>query len=66
MGIKSDEISNIFNLYETTSNIDKYGEKGTGVGLSTVNKIIDLLGGTIQVSSEEGKGTTFTFSIKDK
>jgi signal transduction histidine kinase len=66
MGIKNDEISNIFNLYETTSNIDKYGEKGTGVGLSTVKKIIDLLGGTIQVSSEEGKGTTFTFSIKDK
>jgi len=66
IGIKNDEISNIFNLYETTSNIDKYGEKGTGVGLSTVKKIIDLLGGTIQVSSEEGKGTTFTFSIKEK
>lgn len=66
IGIKNDEISNIFNLYETTSNIDKYGEKGTGVGLSTVKKIIDLLGGTIQVSSEEGKGTTFTFTIKDK
>ena len=66
IGIKNDEISNIFNLYETTSNIDKYGEKGTGVGLSTVKKIIDLLGGTIQVSSEKGKGTTFTFSIKEK
>ena len=66
MGIKSDEIFNIFNLYETTSNIDKYGEKGTGVGLSTVKKIIDLLGGSIQVSSVLGKGTTFTFSIKDK
>ena len=66
MGIKSDEIFNIFNLYETTSNIDKNGEKGTGVGLSTVKKIIDLLGGSIQVSSVLGKGTTFTFSIKDK
>ncbi|MBS3777319.1 MAG: GAF domain-containing sensor histidine kinase [Bacteroidales bacterium] len=64
IGIKDEEIKNIFNLYETTSNIDRYGNKGTGIGLSTVKKIIELLEGTIEVKSEIGVGTIFTFSIK--
>ncbi|MBS3772077.1 MAG: HAMP domain-containing histidine kinase, partial [Bacteroidales bacterium] len=34
------------------------------IGLSTVKKIIELLEGTIEVKSEIGVGTIFTFSIK--
>jgi len=38
--------------------------QGSGIGLATVKKIIDSLGGTIEVSSEIGEGTLFTFTVE--
>lgn len=36
---------------------------GTGLGLSIVKKILELMGSTIHLSSESGKGSTFTFEL---
>ncbi len=42
------------------------GIKGTGLGMSIVKNIINMMGGSIQIDSEEGKGTTFTIQLSLK
>ncbi|HLW31906.1 MAG TPA: HAMP domain-containing sensor histidine kinase, partial [Aequorivita sp.] len=64
MGIPMDKMDHIFELFATTDVLDRDGRQGTGIGLSTVKKLVDRLEGKIDVSSELGKGTTFKFSIK--
>lgn len=62
-GISKKNQSTIFNLFQIASAEDQFGNKGNGIGLATVKKIIEKLGGKIHVKSEEGKGAEFHFSI---
>ncbi|WP_044398013.1 ATP-binding protein [Lacinutrix sp. Hel_I_90] len=63
VGIPKNKQKEIFDLFTTIGTIDRNGNKGHGIGLSTVQKLIKSLGGNISVSSVEGKSTTFEFSI---
>jgi len=56
-GISSDNLKRIFNLYFTTKS------KGSGIGLSVVQKIISEHNGLISVQSEPDKGTVFSILI---
>lgn len=62
IGIPSDKIETIFDSF---IKIDSFSQ-GNGLGLSICKSIVKLLGGKINVVSEPGKGSTFTFSIKMK
>jgi signal transduction histidine kinase len=53
VGIKPEHLSRIFDLYFTTK------ERGTGIGLSMVYRIIQMHDGEIEVQSTPGRGTTF-------
>ena len=53
-GIAADQHEAIFTPYFTTK------AEGTGLGLTVVHNIVEQHGGTIQVASQEGKGSTFT------
>src|SRR5699024_10726565 len=64
MGIPEDQLENIFDLFSIANERDRYGKKGNGIGLSTVQRLVHKLGGEISVESEYGKYTSFTFSIK--
>ncbi len=59
-GIKKEFLSNIFNLYFTTK------AKGTGIGLSIVQRIIYEHGGIISVESEENTGAEFHIKLPVK
>ena len=58
---KLDEIFARFKQVYDKSDTAKFG--GTGLGLSISKGLVHLLGGEISVESEEGKGTTFSFTI---
>ncbi len=56
-GIDQKTQARLFEPFFTTK------KRGTGLGLSIVRQIIDLHGGTIEVESEAGKGTTFRIEL---
>lgn len=60
IGIPSEEIGKLFSEFFRASNAKETQIEGTGLGLSIVKRIIDNHNGTINVSSVEGVGTTFT------
>jgi K+-sensing histidine kinase KdpD len=63
-GIETEKLETVFGLFTIGGQLDNNGEKGHGIGLSTVQKIIDGLGGKIRVSSELGSYSEFIFTIK--
>lgn len=65
MGVPKDKQKEIFSLFTTVGNLDRNGNKGHGIGLSTVSKLVAGMGGEISIESELGKGTTFNFSINN-
>ena len=62
-GIATDDYERIFQIFEVVSTQDRFGQKGSGIGLATVKKIVEDLGGTIYVESEIGMGAKFIFTI---
>ncbi|AIY13663.1 sensor histidine kinase [Cellulophaga baltica] len=64
LGIPEDKYDRIFDIFTINSPQDKFGVRGNGIGLATVKKIIEKLGGEITVRSTLGKGSKFSFTIK--
>ena len=58
VGIPKENLEKVFSPFFTTKT------KGNGLGLAEVHKIVLAHGGTIDVSSEEGQGTTFTIKLR--
>ena len=60
-GMTNEEQQRVFNAFERLSNAA--AKDGFGLGLSIVQRIVSMLGGTIQLESEKGKGSRFTVGI---
>ena len=66
IGMSQDYLTKIFDAFTRERNTTKSKITGTGLGMSIVKKYVDLLGGTIEVESELGKGSTFTVTLKHR
>lgn len=63
-GIPDSKKESLFDLFNTAHDADKYGNKGTGIGLYTVKTLVEKLGGEVSLTSKVNEGTTFSFSVE--
>jgi signal transduction histidine kinase len=58
-GIPRENLQRVFDAFYSTK-----PDNGTGIGLAMAKKIIEMYDGEISVSSDHGKGTTFSLKLK--
>ena len=63
-GIPASQYTRIFEIFGTLGTTDRLGNKGTGIGLSTVTKLMQKMGGSIEVESTVGEGSVFTVILR--
>ena len=63
IGIAKEEQERVFRSFEQASGASSSKQKGTGLGLSISNRLVQMMGSNIQLESEPGKGSTFSFAI---
>ena len=63
MGIRAEDISRLFEVFEQVDTMKNRGKRGTGLGLSITRGLIEMMGGRITVESEYGKGSSFHVEI---
>lgn len=64
IGIRGDDISQIFESFTQADSTTNYGKEGTGLGLALVKGYCLLMNGDVSVESEYGKGSTFTATVE--
>ncbi|MBF0154503.1 MAG: hybrid sensor histidine kinase/response regulator [Magnetococcales bacterium] len=62
-GLSAEDMGKMFGAFQKLATRPTGNESSTGLGLSIVKKIVDAHNGTIAVTSEVGRGTTFTLSL---
>jgi signal transduction histidine kinase len=65
VGIPKEALPTIFEMFRQVEGSKNGSRGGVGLGLHIVKKFTEMLGGSIEVESEPGKGSTFSFSIPE-
>jgi signal transduction histidine kinase/HPt (histidine-containing phosphotransfer) domain-containing protein len=63
-GIPSEKLSQLFRPFSQASVTDNEALKGTGLGLAICKNLVELMDGTIELKSIEGRGSIFSFGLK--
>lgn len=66
IGIREADMDKLFNAFARFDEEKNTGVEGTGLGLAITSKLLHLMGGTIDVESTYGKGSTFRILIPQK
>lgn len=64
LGMPAQRLAEIYQPFTQIDSSSTRKRGGTGLGLSISNKLVELMGGRLYVSSQEGMGSTFAFTIK--
>jgi signal transduction histidine kinase len=63
-GVPEDDKERIFEIFQTASKLDKFGRKGSGIGLATVKSLVTILDGKVEVSSCSKDGLKTVIHLK--
>ena len=65
-GIREEDLGKLFNSFQQVDMKKNYKKEGTGLGLAISKQLVELMHGTLGVSSTYGEGSIFTFTIPQK
>ncbi len=63
-GIRDEDISKLFKSFSQVDSKKNHAKEGTGLGLAISKQLVEMMDGEIGVTSEYGKGSTFSFTVK--
>lgn len=63
IGMSSDFLGHVFDTFAREQSSTVSGIQGTGLGMAITKNIVEMMGGIIEVESEEGKGSKFTVTL---
>ena len=63
IGIAEEHVEGLFDPFTQTDRFTAREQRGIGLGLAICRKLVDLMGGRLEVSSAPGEGSTFTFAV---
>ena len=66
IGMSKEFLEHIFEPFSRAESATKSGVTGTGLGMSITKSLVELMGGTIRVESEQGKGTTVILDFDER
>ncbi len=64
IGMSEEFLKHIFEPFERETTSTVSGIQGTGLGMAIAKNIVDMMGGTIEVHSQQGKGTEYVLSLE--
>ncbi len=66
MGIKEEDLNKLFAEFERIEEEKNRSVEGTGLGMSITKSLLSMMGSSLKVKSEYGKGSTFSFSLEQQ
>ncbi len=63
IGMSEEFAARVFEAFERERNTTVSGIQGTGLGMAITKRIVDMMGGSIEIHSKEGEGTTFIVTL---
>jgi protein-histidine pros-kinase len=66
VGIRAEDQAKLFAAFARVNVSNKKGQEGTGLGLHLSEKLAEVLGGSISLTSEYGRGSTFTLVVPER
>lgn len=66
IGIRTEDMGKIFQSFEQVDPEINHHKEGTGLGLSICKQLVDLMEGNVEVESEYGKRSTFSFNVPQR